>query len=163
MKRLLAIYIVLILAVAGVAYAGSTLPEDVQEFSNDFGHICYVWPDGSGDCYCPCEGCDESELLTYATPVSPTDTPFTDPTPVPPTPTPIIKMCQYDSSILASDPRCDFCTIFPGGGTWNGIAVDCETVPVEEPSCNRGTGNGPEDCDPGNSGGKPGNAGEENE
>jgi hypothetical protein len=27
-------------------------------------------------------------------------------------------------------------------------------------SCNRGTGNGPEGCDPGNSGGNPGNAGE---
>ena len=30
-------------------------------------------------------------------------------------------------------------------------------------SCNRGTGNGPEECDPGNSGGKPGNAGEVND
>lgn len=30
-------------------------------------------------------------------------------------------------------------------------------------SCNRGLGNGPEGCDPGNSGGMPGNAGEGNE
>jgi hypothetical protein len=30
-------------------------------------------------------------------------------------------------------------------------------------SCNRGPGNGPEECDPGDSGGKPGDAGEGNE
>ena len=37
--------------------------------------------------------------------------------------------------------------------------------PTEEPvaKCNRGTGNGAEGCDPGNSGGKPGSAGEDNE
>ena len=34
---------------------------------------------------------------------------------------------------------------------------------VEKPKCNRGTGNGAENCDPGNSGGKPGKAGEDNE
>ena len=43
-----------------------------------------------------------------------------------------------------------------------------EPTPSPEPepdpeACNRGGGNGPEDCDPGNSGGKPGNAGEQNE
>ena len=35
--------------------------------------------------------------------------------------------------------------------------------PTKKPACNRGLGNGPEDCDPGNSGGKPGAAGEDNE
>jgi len=35
--------------------------------------------------------------------------------------------------------------------------------PTEKPKCNRGLGNGSEDCDPGNSGGKPGSAGEDNE
>ena len=37
--------------------------------------------------------------------------------------------------------------------------------PTEAPkaACNRGIGNGPENCDPGNSGGKPGSAGEDNE
>ncbi len=35
--------------------------------------------------------------------------------------------------------------------------------PTEKPKCNRGLGNGAENCDPGNSGGKPGNAGESNE
>ena len=46
------------------------------------------------------------------------------------------------------------------------------SVPTMEPTlqptrvrtaCNRGLGNGSENCDPGNSGGKPGNAGEEHE
>jgi len=32
-----------------------------------------------------------------------------------------------------------------------------------KPKCNRGLGNGSEGCDPGNSGGKPGSAGEDNE
>ena len=35
--------------------------------------------------------------------------------------------------------------------------------PPEKPKCNRGLGNGPEGCDPGNSTGKPGAAGEDNE
>ena len=35
--------------------------------------------------------------------------------------------------------------------------------PTKKPACNRGLGNGSEDCDPGNSGGKPGSAGEDNE
>ena len=35
--------------------------------------------------------------------------------------------------------------------------------PTEKPKCNRGLGNGAEGCDPGNSGGKPGAAGEDNE
>ena len=42
-----------------------------------------------------------------------------------------------------------------------------EPTPTPEPEpklkCNRGTGNLSEGCDPGNSGGKPGNAGEDNE
>lgn len=44
-----------------------------------------------------------------------------------------------------------------------------EPTPVPSPTeapkeaCNRGLGNGSEDCDPGNSAGKPGAAGEENE
>lgn len=35
--------------------------------------------------------------------------------------------------------------------------------PTEKPKCNRGLGNDSEGCDPGNSGGKPGSAGEDNE
>jgi hypothetical protein len=42
---------------------------------------------------------------------------------------------------------------------------DPDPDPDPEPKvhCNRGPGNGEEGCDPGNSGGKPGNAGEDNE
>ena len=46
---------------------------------------------------------------------------------------------------------------------------DCESCPKcpeckeKKQACNRGLGNGSEDCDPGNSGGKPGAAGEDNE
>ena len=116
MKRSVLIVLVLLFAVAGVAYAGY-LPPDVEEFRNDCGYICYVWPDGSGDCY-PCLECEY--------PV-PTEEPINEPTPVPPTETPV--------------------------------------PPTEAPkeACNRGLGNGSEDCDPGNSGGKPGAAGEDNE
>lgn len=35
--------------------------------------------------------------------------------------------------------------------------------PTDKPKCNRGLGNNEEGCDPGNSGGNPGNAGEDNE
>ena len=35
--------------------------------------------------------------------------------------------------------------------------------PTERPPCNRGLGNGAEGCDPGNSSGRPGAAGEQNE
>ena len=38
-----------------------------------------------------------------------------------------------------------------------------ETPEPTKEACNRGLGNGSEDCDPGNSGGKPGAAGEDNE
>ena len=38
-----------------------------------------------------------------------------------------------------------------------------ETPVPPKPKCNRGLGNGSEGCDPGNSGGKPGAAGEDNE
>ena len=40
---------------------------------------------------------------------------------------------------------------------------DPDPTPIAKESCNRGIGNGSEDCDPGNSGGKPGAAGEDNE
>ena len=38
-----------------------------------------------------------------------------------------------------------------------------EATDTPEEACNRGIGNGAENCDPGNSGGKPGSAGEDNE
>ena len=115
MKRNILIVLVLLFVTVGVAYADSLLPDDVEQFYDDCGYVCYVWPDGSGDCY-PCLECDE--------PVPPTKEPTREPTKeLPPTETPV----------------------------------------PPKPKCNRGLGNGSEDCDPGNSGGKPGAAGEDNE
>lgn len=109
LKTKLLIGLILVFAIAGVAYA-SYLPDGVEEFRNDCGYICYVWPDGSGNCY-PCLECD----------VTPEPTEEPKPTPVP------------------------------------------SPEPTKKPACNRGLGNSSEDCDPGNSGGKPGAAGEDNE
>jgi len=112
MKKVsLLVVTLLLLVIAGVAYADSLLPDDTQEFYNDCGYVCYVWPDGSGDCYpcLVCEVCDECET---------------------PVPVPTEKPTEQ---------------------------------PTEQPKCNRGLGNGSENCDPGNSGGKPGSAGEDNE
>ena len=103
---------------AGSVFASDGLPEDVQEFYNYYGDVCYVWPDGSGECYCPCEVECEIEQVYTPTP-EPTDEPV--PTSVP------------------------------------------EPTKQSKVSCNRGLGNGSEDCDPGASGGKPGSAGEDNE
>ena len=113
MKRIL-LGLVLVFAAAGVAYA-SFLPDGVEEFRNECGYVCYVWPDGSGDCY----PCAEPSCNPKVTPTKPV--PTKEPTPVP--------------------------------------------SPTEAPkaACNRGIGNGSENCDPGNSGGKPGSAGEDNE
>lgn len=115
MKRILYGLLVLVLLVGGTAYAESLLPDDAQEFTNDCGYVCYVWPDGSGDCY-PCIG-GECEIET--TPTATVPPPDSTPTPRP--------------------------------------------EPTTKPKCNRGLGNGAEGCDPGNSGGKPGSAGEGNE
>ena len=127
-KWIIALALVLMFGV-GVAYATSMLPDEVEQFYDDCGHVCYVWPDGSGDCY-PCEECVLAivEMPVPIVPKEPTEDPTNEPTPVPPTETPV--------------------------------------PPTEEPTkeaCNRGLGNGSEDCDPGNSGGKPGAAGEDNE
>ena len=126
LKAMLFAGLILVLILAGsavfTAYAGEEMPEGLFSWYDPIlGATCYVWPDGSGDCYCPCEigvECDEGETIVT--------------TRVPETPVPT-------------------------------------EVPTEEPteqvkvSCNRGIGNGSEDCDPGNSGGKPGSAGEDNE
>jgi hypothetical protein len=101
------------------AFARDAVPEGVEIFQlPDQGLTCVVWPDGSGDCYCPCF--DECNLP----PITPTEPPSdVTPTPVP-----------------SDTPE-----------------------PTEKPKCNRGLGNNEEGCDPGNSGGKPGAAGEDNE
>ena len=105
-------------------FAGDAVPDGVEIFRLvDEGLTCVVWPDGSGDCYCPCEVNCELEK-TYDTPEPGEPTPTDTPPDSTPTPRP---------------------------------------EPTKKPSCNRGLGNGAEDCDPGNSGGKPGSAGEDNE
>ena len=112
LKTKLLIALAFVFLLAGAAYA-SYLPDGVEEFRNDCGYICYVWPDGSGDCY----ACFECNIET------PTPVPSPEPTVIPP----------------------------------------ITETPEPKESCNRGLGNGSEDCDPGNSGGKPGAAGEDNE
>lgn len=107
--------------------AGDAMPEGLFSWYDEtIGATCYVWPDGSGDCYCPCEVGEDCETKTITPTVGP------DPTDVPPTPT--------DEPVPSETPE-----------------------PTEQAACNRGLGNGSEDCDPGNSGGKPGAAGEDNE
>ena len=79
MKRNVLVVLVLLFVTVGVAYADSLLPDDVEQFYDDCGYVCYVWPDGSGDCY-PCLEC---EVYTPAlatkepTKVPPTDVPAT--------------------------------------------------------------------------------------
>ena len=88
MKRNILFVIVLLLVTASVAYADSRLPEDTQEFYNSYGHVCYVWPDGSGDCYCRCpegKGHSAERILPPTDWFAPTDTPeptdISEPTP----------------------------------------------------------------------------------
>lgn len=86
MKKVVYGLLVLALLVGGAVYAESLLPDDVQEFTNDCGYICYVWPDGSGDCYkcLECEACDECETPNPNPTPNPKPTPDPDPTPEPP-------------------------------------------------------------------------------
>ena len=89
MKKLIAAVIAFV-AIAACFYAVSAsglLPEDVEQFYDDCGHVCYVWPDGSGDCY-PCVS-DICQIPTDVPPVvteEPKDDPTEEPT-LPPPPT----------------------------------------------------------------------------
>lgn len=105
------------------AFAQPEVPEGVQIFYLEVeGLICILWPDGGGDCYCPCNlVCSVETRIPRSDP-----TPTSTPPPPQDTPTP-------------------------------------QPVPTPKPKCNRGLGNWSEGCDPGNSGGKPGAAGEKNE
>ena len=88
MKKLIAILVTLaaLAAIFYVASASGLLPEGVQEFYNDCGYVCYVWPDGSGDCY-PCVLCntvtEEPKDGPKDTPVPPTEEPTLPPPPEP--------------------------------------------------------------------------------
>ena len=59
------------------------------------------------------------------------------------------------------DAPCNLPSITPTGTPPTDVPPT--DIPTEKPNCNRGLGNGAENCDPGNSGGKPGSAGEDNE
>lgn len=67
-----------------------------------------------------------------------------------------------DPTATFSDPR-DTATPVPTGVPTETVEVSPTPEPAEKAGCNRGGGNSSEGCDPGSSGGQPGNAGEENE
>jgi len=119
--------------------AQSEVPDGVQVFHLDTGQTCVVWPNGSGECYCPCETglcvVETEGLAPRSTPTEVRDGGTPEPSPV---------HTFTPNSTPTSTP-------------------EVEGTVTPEPQCNRGLGNGSEDCDPGNSGGKPGNAGEDNE
>ena len=96
----------------------------------------WVLADGNDLVYtCGCDGCEVEEIGHFV----PEETPGPHDTPVPTDPPP--------TDPPPTDPP------------------PTDPPPTEEPKkkCNRGGGNSSEGCDPGNSGGKPGNAGEDNE
>ena len=78
MKKLIVLSSMVLLLVGTVAYADSLLPDDTQEFYNDCGQVCYVWPDGSGDCY-PCLECAVIPPTTTPVPTEPPPEPTKKP------------------------------------------------------------------------------------
>ena len=117
MKKLLIVGFVVLVAAACVAIgaqAQSNVPENVQVFElADL--VCVLWPDGSGECYCPCQACyvttDSTDEPTTV-PATPTQAP---PTTVPPTEKPKCNSGRGNGS--EGNPDCD-----PGnsGGHNNG-------------------------------------------
>lgn len=92
--------------------------------------------------YCPC-ACSFGEVL-------PTDTPAPAATPVACS-VPTLEHSPTPSPVPTQTPDS---TATPPGPS---------PTPRSKDACNRGLGNGPEACDPGNSTPRPGNAGERNE
>jgi len=102
----------------------------------------WVLADGDSLVYtCGCNGC-EVEEIDYFVPSEETPGPYDTPVPTDPPPTDPPPTDPPPTDPPPTDPP-----------------------PTEEPKekCNRGPGNDSEGCDPGNSGGKPGSAGEDNE
>ena len=129
LRLIIPLVVVAILAILVLsASAQSDVPEGVQIFYLEReGLTCLLWPDGSGDCYCPCDPVCPEPVETMV-PIS-SVTPESSPTPrATPSPLP---------------------TLVPSG--------------IPKAKCNRGLGNFSENCDPGNSWGRPGAAGEDNE
>jgi len=80
MKKLALLAVVPLLLVSSTAVA-QPLPPEVEVFYLDT-LTCVVWPDGNGDCYCPCEV--DCEIENVETPKPPSDTaPTPDVTPIP--------------------------------------------------------------------------------
>jgi len=136
------IVVVLLLTLFVVAAeAQGPYPEGVEVFTVN-GETFILAPNGSVLQVCPCYSpCNATPTPTgsIVTQTVPKDTP--DPTEEPtigPTAEPTVEPTEAPTA----EPTVE---------------------PTEKPKCNRGPGNGSEDCDPGNSGGKPGNAGEDNE
>lgn len=126
--------VVLALAVtsAVVALAQSAeLPNGVQTFELSSGLICIIYDGEFQDCYCPC--------ITEGGCIIPT--PWLPPgTPNIPTVTPTVTPTDPTPTPVPTDP-------IP------------TPVPTDKPKCNRGVGNGSEDCDPGGSYGQGGGTG----
>lgn len=80
-----------------------------------------------------------------------------------------IHICEFIDPCCEGEVACPDCPTCPDptpNPTPNPTpdpTPDPTPIPTEKPKCNRGLGNGSENCDPGNSGGKPGSAGEDNE
>ena len=90
------------------AGASDGMPEGVTRFY-DCNQVCYVWPDGSGDCY-PCNFSLDCEVSTNGETPVPTETPD-KPTPTdPPKPTPKptkVKCNSGRGNGSEGDPDCD--------------------------------------------------------
>ena len=116
------------------AFAQSEVPDGVQVFHLDTGQTCIVWPDDSGECYCPCETglcvVETEGLARRSTPTSrPTDEPSQQSSPT--------ATLLSPNSTPTSTPEVE--------GT-----VTPHPTKTPKPHCNKGEGNGGEDCDPGN-------------
>lgn len=144
LKSLAVLIVMVLIALAAYSWAsaGAREPIELQPYyhlsDGEYG-LGRVWAlDGgwiidtsNGLIYtCGCGGCDESELLSYATSVSPANTPSADPTPTPPTSTSVIE--PTPTPII--EP-----TLTP--------------EPEDKAKCNRGhrNTNDGEGCDPGHS------------
>ena len=87
--------------------ASDGIPPDVTRFY-DCGYVCYVWPDGSGDCYL-CQGCDTSTYTDDVKTEKPTE-PTVKPTQIPPDtpePTPKEKCNSGRGNGSEGQPDCD--------------------------------------------------------
>ena len=81
MKKLALLAVVPLLLVSSTAVA-QPLPPEVEVFYLDT-LTCVVWPDGGGDCYCPCEVSPCGEKVEKSETPPPPPPPSLPPTPMP--------------------------------------------------------------------------------